>query len=54
MGSKFTENEEAASRLLDVIKQKWLMVLDSKTTSNSVLESLADENKIPVINRDVF
>ena len=30
------------------------MVLDSKTTSNSVLESLADENEIPVINRDVF
>ena len=54
MGSKFTEDEEAVSQFLGVIKQKGLMVLDSKTTSNSVLESLADENEIPVINRDVF
>lgn len=54
MGSKFTEDEEAVSRLLGVIKEKGLLVLDSKTTAKSVLESLADENEIPVINRDVF
>ena len=54
MGSKFTEDEEAVSRLLGVIKEKGLLVLDSKTTSKSVLENLADQNDIPVINRDVF
>lgn len=54
MGSKFTEDAEAVGRLLGVIKQKGLLVLDSKTTANSVLESLSDENDIPVINRDVF
>ena len=54
MDSKFTEDEEAVERLLNVVKQKGLLVLDSKTTSNSVLVSLADQNEIPVINRDVF
>lgn len=54
MGSKFTEDEEAVGRFLNVIKQKGLLVLDSKTTSESVLEALADQNEIPVINRDVF
>ena len=54
MGSAFTENEEAVGRLLDVIKDKGLFVLDSKTTNKSKLESIAYQKNIPVINRDVF
>jgi uncharacterized protein len=54
MGSLFTEDSAAVNRLLSVIKKRELLVLDSKTTANSVLESQAEEQKIPVINRDVF
>ncbi|MCC3859912.1 divergent polysaccharide deacetylase family protein [Pseudemcibacter aquimaris] len=54
MGSRFTEDSSAVNRLLGVVKDSELLVLDSKTTPNSVLESLADQNEIPVINRDVF
>lgn len=54
MGSLFTEDEAAVSRLLNVIKQKGLIVLDSKTTAKSVFERLAKIKGIPVINRDVF
>ncbi|MDG1438018.1 MAG: divergent polysaccharide deacetylase family protein, partial [Emcibacteraceae bacterium] len=54
MGSKFTEDTDAVNRLLGVIKRRELLVLDSKTTANSVLEDLAEDQQIPVINRDVF
>lgn len=54
MGSRFTEDAVSVNRLLDVIKDRELMVLDSKTTPNSVLENMADNQDIPVINRDVF
>ncbi|MDG1707743.1 MAG: divergent polysaccharide deacetylase family protein, partial [Emcibacteraceae bacterium] len=54
MGSKFTEDTDAVNRLLSVIKTRELLVLDSKTTANSVLETLAEDQQIPVINRDVF
>ncbi len=54
MGSQFTEDAEAVDRLLGVIKDKGLLVLDSKTTPNSQLENRAREKGIPVTNRDVF
>lgn len=54
MGSAFTEDAEAVNQLLDVIKDKGLLVLDSKTTSKSRLEAMANEKNIPVTNRDVF
>ena len=54
MGSAFTEDAEAVDRLLNVIKEKGLMVLDSKTTNKSLLEEMAYEKNIPVTNRDVF
>lgn len=54
MGSRFTEDHEAVDRLLNVIKDKGLMVLDSKTTSKSLLEKMAYQKNIPVTNRDVF
>tara|TARA_R110002096_G_scaffold416576_2_gene619215 strand:+ start:27282 stop:28415 length:1134 start_codon:yes stop_codon:yes gene_type:complete len=54
MGSQFTEDEVAVNRLLDVVKDRGLLVLDSKTTSKSKLETLALQKNIPVTNRDVF
>lgn len=54
MGSEFTEDSEAVEQLLSVIKDKGLMVLDSKTTPNSRLEKIAREKTIFVTNRDVF
>lgn len=54
MGSEFTEDDEAVEQLINVIGEKGLMVLDSKTTPNSKLEDTAREHKIPVTNRDVF
>ncbi|MBL4603289.1 MAG: divergent polysaccharide deacetylase family protein [Emcibacteraceae bacterium] len=54
MGSLFTEDEVAVDRLLKVVKEKGLLVLDSKTTSGSLLEQMAAENNIPVTNRDIF
>lgn len=54
MGSAFTEDAEAVNQFLDVIKGKGLLVLDSKTTSKSKLETMAMDKDIPVTNRDVF
>ncbi len=54
MGSAFTENNEAVDRFLNVVKDKGLIVLDSKTTNKSLLESLAYQKNIPVTNRDIF
>ena len=47
MGSRFTEDSEAVNRLLNVVKDKGLLVLDSKTTANSLLEDLALKKQIP-------
>lgn len=54
MGSEFTEDAAAVEQLLNVIKERELIVLDSKTTPNSKLEAVAREKIIPVVNRDVF
>jgi hypothetical protein len=54
MGSLFTEDAEAVDQLLNVLKDKGLLVLDSKTTANSLLENTAYAKNIPVTNRDVF
>ncbi len=54
MGSRFTEDEVAVDRLMNVIKDRGLMVLDSKTTPQSTLEDIARSKGIPVANRDVF
>lgn len=54
MGSRFTEDAEAVERLLNVIKDKGLMVLDSKTTSKSLLEDMAYQKNIPVAGNDIF
>lgn len=54
MGSRFTEDAEAVDRLLDVVKDKGLMVLDSKTTPKSLLEDMAYAKNIPVAGNDIF
>lgn len=54
MGSAFSEDTEAVTQLMEVVGDKGLMVLDSKTTPNSQLEDIARSKTIPVTNRDVF
>ncbi len=54
MGSEFTEDSAAVAQLMEVVGDKGLMVLDSKTTPNSKLEDIARAKSIPVTNRDVF
>lgn len=54
MGSHFTEDNVAVDQLLNVIKEKGLMVLDSKTTNKSLLEDMSYAKNIPVANRDIF
>lgn len=54
MGSRFSEDAEAVNRLLTVIKDEGLLVLDSKTTNKSLIEDMALDKDIPVTNRDVF
>ena len=49
-----SEDAEAVEQLMQVVGEKGLMVLDSKTTPNSKLEDAARANSIPVTNRDVF
>lgn len=54
MGSRFSEDAEAVDRFLNIIKDAGLLVLDSKTTSKSLIEDIAVVKGIPVANRDVF
>jgi len=54
MGSAYTEDAVAVGRLLDIIKEKQLMVLDSRTTQSSMLAKLAKSKNIPHATRDVF
>ncbi|WP_321391088.1 divergent polysaccharide deacetylase family protein [Emcibacter sp.] len=54
MGSAFTEDYDGISQLLSVVRERGLLVLDSKTTNNSVLAGLAEQKDIPHAVRDVF
>jgi polysaccharide deacetylase 2 family uncharacterized protein YibQ len=54
MGSEFTENKGAVTRILEVAKSKGMMVLDSKTSSKSVMISEAERLNIPHATRDIF
>jgi len=54
MGSAFTEDTPAVQLLLDSIRGRGLLVLDSKTSNTSVLSRLASQKNIPNVSRDVF
>ena len=54
MGSAFTENREALSAVMEILKEKKMFFLDSVTTSRSVGRSVSREYGVPFVARDVF
>ena len=54
MGSRYTEDVEAMTALMKMIKKKELFYVDSFTTAKSVGERLAAEQGIKTARRDVF
>ena len=54
MGSKFTENKEKMSAVMQVLKEKDLFFLDSKTTPKSVGKELAQQYGVSYATRHVF
>ena len=54
MGSLFTEDEKCLGYVMQVLKERNLFFLDSKTTAKSVGEKVAAEYGVPYIARDVF
>ncbi|TNE34326.1 MAG: divergent polysaccharide deacetylase family protein [Alphaproteobacteria bacterium] len=54
MGSKFTSNEHAMSVFMDVMAERGLLFLDSKTIAKSWGYKLAVSHGMPAIKRDIF
>lgn len=54
MGSKFTEDKERMQVVMEVLKEKDLFFLDSKTTPHSVGKELAAKNGVSYATRHVF
>ena len=54
MGSKFTEDEEKLGYIMNILKQKDMFFLDSKTSAASKGKALAVLDKIDFAQRDVF
>lgn len=54
MGSAYTEDSQAVEMLLSHIEERGLLVLDSMTSSGSVLSPLATKKNIANVTRDVF
>lgn len=54
MGSLFTENEQAMKYVMEVLQERGLFFLDSKTTSHSAAQKAAADYDVPYISRDVF
>lgn len=54
MGSKFTADRAGMAVVMDELKRRGLLFLDSLTTAHSVGARLAEEKGVPVIERNVF
>jgi polysaccharide deacetylase 2 family uncharacterized protein YibQ len=54
MGSRFTAFRPGMETVLRLLKARGLLFLDSRTTAQSVGETLAQELGVPTINRNVF
>ncbi len=53
-GSKMTEDAHAMEIILTELKQRKLIFIDSRTTSETVAETLAHQLKVPTASRNVF
>lgn len=54
MGSKFTEDKEKLGCVMEILKNKGMFFLDSKTTALSKGKELALEDMVDYVARDVF
>ncbi len=54
MGSRFTANEQVMRPVMEEVKKRGLLFLDSLTSSRSVAGRIADEQNIPYAVRNVF
>lgn len=54
MGSKFTEDKEKLGVVMNILKQRKMFFLDSKTTASSKGRELAMEDGVDYAARDVF
>ncbi|MCD8508977.1 MAG: divergent polysaccharide deacetylase family protein [Bacillus sp. (in: Bacteria)] len=54
MGSKIVGNERIVRAILEVAKEHHLYIVDSATSGDSVLETVAEELNIPFAKRDTF
>lgn len=54
MGSAFTESREAMQAIMEVLRERNMYFLDSKTTSRSVGRAVSKEYGVPYVARDVF
>lgn len=54
MGSLFTERAKAMGYVMEVLHDRGLFFLDSKTTAKSVGKEAAEKYAVPYITRDVF
>ncbi|PLX78675.1 MAG: hypothetical protein C0614_08415 [Desulfuromonas sp.] len=54
MGSRFTEEGEAMSAVMEVVRERSLFFVDSRTTANSLVVPVADRYQVAHLKRDVF
>jgi len=54
MGSLFTEDEKSMGYIMQILKERKMFFLDSKTTAESVGKKVASEYGVPYVSRDVF
>lgn len=54
MGSRFTTNYNAMGPILEELKRRGLLFLDSRTIGGSQAEKLSQELDLPFVSRDVF
>jgi polysaccharide deacetylase 2 family uncharacterized protein YibQ len=54
MGSTITKNEQIMEQIMDVLKERNLIILDSRTTPKSRVEAAAHTKQVKYLTRDVF
>src|SRR5262249_7275233 len=54
MGSRFTASESGMAMVMEELKRRGLLFVDSRTTSSTVGDRLAERFDVPHADRDVF